>query len=401
MNAATVNIKDYILDLATENTPSVSYEIVLQNNTDFIISRSTAKTKRELVILISQGLYYIKDDKKRITQITLATLKTFLKDLKTNLKLEQVYWMPIVTKDSAEKIEQIISDDLCADMCRHNVLPSEQPAWYGEYWKQNSKLFLQLHSMFPNIADGDKYMPGFMLAFELDKKFGYNEAIYFANQLVQSGVAEFTASDRYKHYTSRNCRGFMDILENSNYNLQLRRLIDYVLFDLYGQGIASIDHQVWRKYNDYLEMQLLFFGKIKEKYPPNLKTAHDIISLKTNQAKEIEQYENFAEQVKKAEHLAYQNDDYCIVVPTQPQEIADEGVSLNHCVRSYIGRVANGECHILFLRKTGAPDQSHVTLQLCGDTICQTQGGNRHRLSQEERLFLEQWAAEKDIRIAA
>ena len=34
------------------------------------------------------------------------------------------------------------------------------------------------------------------------------------------------------------------------------------------------------------------------------------------------------------------------------QELADEGINLSHCVGDYISRVASGDCHILFLRRS-------------------------------------------------
>ena len=57
-----VTIKDYIIDIdSTATKNSTTYEVVLENNTDFIIKRWTRTTERELVILVSKGLYYIKD----------------------------------------------------------------------------------------------------------------------------------------------------------------------------------------------------------------------------------------------------------------------------------------------------------------------------------------------------
>ena len=52
------------------------------------------------------------------------------------------------------------------------------------------------------------------------------------------------------------------------------------------------------------------------------------------------------------------------MVPTKPEELAEEGINLSHCVGQYVDRVAGGECHILF------------------------------------RRFLVQWGREKDIQIA-
>ena len=55
---STVSLKDYIIDLGgAKQKPSVSYEVVLENNTDFIVRRQTQKLQKELVILVSQRLY--------------------------------------------------------------------------------------------------------------------------------------------------------------------------------------------------------------------------------------------------------------------------------------------------------------------------------------------------------
>lgn len=88
------------------------------------------------------------------------------------------------------------------------------------------------------------------------------------------------------------------------------------------------------------------------------------------------------------------------MVPTKPEELAEEGINLSHCVGDYIERVAEGECHILFLRRRGAPERSLVTLQLSGKRICQAQGFNRRPITDQERRFLMQWGREKDIQIA-
>ena len=67
---------------------------------------------------------------------------------------------------------------------------------------------------------------------------------------------------------------------------------------------------------------------------------------------------------------------------------------------TYIERVANGECHILFLRYRDIPEESLVTLQLSGKQICQAQGMNRRPLTTQEYRFLKQWGREKEIEIA-
>ena len=186
----------------------------------------------------------------------------------------------------------------------------------------------------------------------------------------------------------------------SPYRINLRRFIDYILFDLYAQGYSKVTKRFFIEYLDYLQMQQDFYGKVKEKYPTHFKTEHDVIALKVNQAKLLTECENFVQQSESIKDLAYSGSGYCIVIPTKPEELADEGINLSHCVGDYIDRVANGECHILFLRRRAEPDRSLVTLQLSGRRICQAQGMNRRPITGQERKFLEHWGREKDIQIA-
>jgi len=398
--AAPVSIQDYILNLSDKTAAKVTYQVVLENNTDFILSRKTLKTERELVILVSQSLYYIRDKgSDKAESVSLGTLKSFLRDLKEDIALQSVHWMPVISKDSAERIDSVITDEVFSDMCRHNVLRNINDLdWYGSYWELNSKLFMQLTEMFPTLSDSSKYRPSIPLIFELDKRYGYNEAIYFASQLTKSGIRTFSAVNKYNYGNNapKDCDGFIQLLE-PEYNLNLRRLIDYLLFDLYAQGITEIDRSVWTEYRDYLDMQLQFYGKIREKYPAHLKTEHDVMTLKTNENKILQQNEEFVNQNKRVADLAYEHSGYCVVVPEQPQDLVEEGVGLSHCVGSYAERVVQGDCNILFLRKTVIPSEPLVTIQVSGKNLCQAQGKNRRSVTKDERRFLERWCAAKGL----
>ena len=412
--APTVNIRDYFLDKDPQAYAKAasSYEVVLQNNTDFIISRKTAKTERELVILISQGLFYFKEARGGgIEEITLSKLKTYLRDLKDDsITLSQVLWLPELSKDTTERLMNIISNEVFGDMCRHNMLTEiSDPAWYAGYWKQNEKLFIKLHSIFPTIKDSssNKYRASLPIIFELDKRFGYNEAMFFAETLLQSGIEQYTSStennwrygNNYERIENIDLKGFLQLLDEP-YSLNLRRLVEYIFYDAYSQGISKIDQSFWKTYEDYLAMQIKVFGKIREKYPKALKTEHDIMALKVNAIEIVAKCEDFAARSAEISELAYTGKSYSIVVPDAPQQIADEGINLSHCVGSYVDRIIKGDCHILFLRKTRSPDQSLVTLQLCGGRVNQAEGNHRRRISEEERRFLRNWGQEKHIQIA-
>lgn len=403
-----VTIKDYIIDIdSTAAKSSTAYEVVLENNTDFIIKRWTRTTERELVILVSKGLYYIKDCKSgTVDALTESSLNSFLRDLKDNfIQLHQVHWLTMIFRESVELIMKVITDEQLTDMCRHNVLVNMyDPSWYTPFWEQNSKLFTRLYRLFPNMADKRKYQTSIPVIFWIEDQYGANEAMYFAEKLVQSGISQLNFNNNYSCYRNevgppRDPGMFVKVML-SPYNINLRRFIDYILFDLYAQGYSVVEKNFFVEYLDYLRMQVDFYGKIKEKYPAHFKTQHDVIALKVNQAKLAAKCENFVEQNEAIQDLTYSGKGYCIVIPSKPEELADEGINLSHCVGDYIDRVANGECHILFLRRRAEPDRSLVTLQLSGRRICQAQGMNRRPITGQERKFLEHWGREKDIQIA-
>jgi hypothetical protein len=123
-----VDIRDYFLDKSSGANKKTSaldaFEVVLQNNTDFIIARTTAKSIKELVVLISQGLFYFKEKKRgKIEDVTFDGVKTFIKGLRDDsIALDQVLWFPALNKESVNRLINVITDDTFIEMCRHNVL---------------------------------------------------------------------------------------------------------------------------------------------------------------------------------------------------------------------------------------------------------------------------------------
>ena len=400
----SVDIKDYIITGKIEKkAPVAEYSVILENNTDFIISRKTAKTERELVILISQNLYYLKDKKtEKIEDVSPESLKSYFRDLKEGLPLKSVNWIETLDKECYPRINRIISDESLSDMCRHNLIDSKltDPSRLQVFWVQNGKLLIRLHELFPSLSEPNKYMPSLKLIFKMDEVYGYNEALHFASQLAKSSIQYFSDRRSY-HYddydNSLSPENFIGLVQKKEYNLQLRRLTDYLLFDLYKQGVTSIDSITLKDYEDYLKMQVDYYGRVREKYPKYFQTEHDVMSMKVQIIKDAQEIESFSTQIKNASDLAYSGKVYSIIIPKTPQDLTDEGINLCHCVGAYVKRVADGECYVLFMRRTNAITHSLVTVQVSGKTVNMAQGMKRRRVSSEERQFLHLWGAKKGL----
>lgn len=118
---------------------------------------------------------------------------------------------------------------------------------------------------------------------------------------------------------------------------------------------------------DYVKMANLLKVKIDKKIPADVVRLHDlfkdqIIYLKN---KEIEiMFAGVVKSNNKLVELLPESDDFTIISPSNPNDLIQEGLVLNHCVGSYIDRYASGYSKIFFVRRKSATDQSFVTLEL-------------------------------------
>ena len=99
-------LQDYIIDVEAAKPKVSGYDVVLQNNSDFIIRRKTAKLEQDLVVLVSKDLYYLKNVKTgAVESLSESNLRTFLRNLQDGMiPLDQVLWMPHLFKESTARI---------------------------------------------------------------------------------------------------------------------------------------------------------------------------------------------------------------------------------------------------------------------------------------------------------
>lgn len=203
------------------------------------------------------------------------------------------------------------------------------------------------------------------LAHSFYKRKGYDALRMFVEEYVKSSI-ESVAYSRYNYGYygyGRNTYSGYDFL---TYDLDTKRVIEYICFDLYKQGYTSIPCST---YYDYLRMSNEYYGKIKDKYPEYLDTAHDVMAIKHSEAKErIDKeaferiYDAFKRNFKEYEEISYNK--IKLIRPENAESLVDEGINLGHCVGSYISRVKSGECIILFARRIGSEDNSYLTVEL-------------------------------------
>lgn len=106
--------------------------------------------------------------------------------------------------------------------------------------------------------------------------------------------------------------------------------------------------------------------------------AHDQISAIYNRISDKKRYEvlssKFDFQKKKWDKLLYTEKDFSVIAPKEVSDIAEEGIKLRHCVKTYIDSVCDGNTIIMFIRKTNDIRTPFYTLEVKNNEVRQCHG---------------------------
>lgn len=152
---------------------------------------------------------------------------------------------------------------------------------------------------------------------------------------------------------------------------------------------------VMRELYDYASMMQKISHKF-DKYPRHFLTTHKIACRNYNRLKQEFSEQLFKQRIDKSLELSY--GDYCFIYPRNIDEIKQEAVSQNNCVASYIDKVIEGKCHILFLRKKDKPKDSLVTIEVRNNHIVQARRRFNDPVTEEDQEAIDVWNKKFDIK---
>ena len=173
----------------------------------------------------------------------------------------------------------------------------------------------------------------------------------------------------------------------NDYNYQMQSLLTYIDNLMTYEALDSFSN-VSRELCDYARMMSRISTKF-EKYPKNFLTTHKIACRNYNRLKEQFIEEDFQKRMDPSLEYVYGN--YKFIYPETTQDIKDEACMQGNCVASYIQRVINGDCHILFLRKKDDLEHSLVTIEVRNNKIVQAKGRFNRDVTAEEQEAIDQW----------
>lgn len=184
------------------------------------------------------------------------------------------------------------------------------------------------------------------------------------NSTLYKEVFEMNYNKRYMSYWGTNIQKFAYELCSYVFDMdKIKR--DFFLYFFIDQKFMQImnPHDVYSLVNKYLAACRLL--NIKPKKTSNgmrelvevLKAADD---FKEYNSSELWQtiYTNAAEK------LNFETDKFQILLPKEPRDLVEEGAKMHHCVGSYINKVQEGECYIVFIRKKENLEKPYITAQI-------------------------------------
>lgn len=421
----SVDIKDY-LKINTEEKkkkenssysyPTYYYEVIFDNGCDLIIRRTTGTgIQRDLTIIPSENLVFIRDVKKGVDKQVNSDgqISQFFQIYGDDFdkligSIKNPYYHVKYISNLASRILRIKSSNIVREFLKRAMNPYPIFGGYASnslenlltrQMKQNPTTFSKIYQ---RLVDGksDKELENIdrilVHALGIAEKINYNNAIWMIDKIEESNSS--FELPMFEGFNGTPYTLITDLIEE--YKLDFQSLINYLFFDLYAQGISIINDNILSIYEDTLKMQTLMYdGKVRDKYPKHLKETHDKVTLIYNLNQEYFDHKQAVKLHNECKNLEYQDENYCIVTPEDSSELINEGISLHHCVGSYVDRVNKGRTSILFLRNVDTPNESLITIEYQDGTIKQVRGLCERLMNDKERKFFDKWTKKFKIKV--
>lgn len=142
---------------------------------------------------------------------------------------------------------------------------------------------------------------------------------------------------------------------------------------------------------DYAHMAQAIRGENYERFPSNLARSHNVLAANKDMLEKIDEETEamFKEAVEDYKHLEgevyipKQKMRWVMKAPSCSKEIIDEGISLNHCVSSYVDLIAQRASQILFLRHADEPNTPLYTVEVIGGVVTEAKGNYNEELPED------------------
>lgn len=326
-----------------------------------------------------RNYYYCKytyDSNRMVNKIT--NVGSFLERVKYYSNVEQYFACGFINVDLDTRSRNHLSCPM-----------SEIPKGLIKICKQyNIRLDKQVLNSYNNIPN--------LYPVLLGMKFNSIRQTDIENILVTYGTNYDVHEQNFNPYTysyRQKTRIYIKFLVE-DYNYNIKSLLTYLDNLMTYEAIEDFEDLI-NEFYDYVSMSKKISEKY-EKYPRYFLSTHRITCRNYNRLKETFVEQDFQTRIKK--EYEYTINNYKFIYPVTTQEIKDEAVQQANCVASYIQKVIDGECDIMFLRKRNTNKQQNeqypdslVTLEIRDYNVVQAKGKFNRDCTDEEKELIKQF----------
>ncbi|WP_395546827.1 MULTISPECIES: PcfJ domain-containing protein [unclassified Lacrimispora] len=226
-----------------------------------------------------------------------------------------------------------------------------------DFYKVNPNAHVLAYNLeYMSLTDNDIYKVWSTNNYDYDRETGYHYWSYFNKLLTEYG------------YTAKPLLLYLDQLKT----FEALDDVKTTLSELY----------------DYANMMNTISPKF-DKYPRHFLTTHKIACRNYDRLKREFPEDIFKKRIDKSLEFTFK--DYIFIYPDSTEDIKTEAVRQNNCVASYIDKVIDGKCHILFMRRKNEPDESLVTLEVRNNYIVQAKRRFNDPVTKEDQEAIDKW----------
>ena len=434
-----MDVRDLILDTnpttfnesapkRKRNTPKPpEWEVVLSDAIDGAIRRKTSKTSRLMVWLMSQGQFYIKDERTGdIEQLTGANMAKFLAGSDSSIKSPVPWctgWID-ATRKHADRFVELVANEDFQWMAKHGIKKVDYsdysfPSWYG-LKQERERLDSPLPKMVKKVCEE-------VIGQERVKALMNRSSVRNDTEVKAKGLLEGNQLDEIKFFESKFgldwTRAYIRTYLNApfvgyqlpnldyyarnmfeRYNFKPARFVEYLFGESVRQGYGKVDDNYYRRgadlddfvrtWSDTLDMQVQTRGKVYDKYPDEIDSMHRKLSFKVRLMEIDIDETSFKEHSERLAKHAKQDAYFLIRPPFNKADMVDEASQQANCLASYIPTYAANKTDIYFLRRSIEPEKSHVTVEVRDGRIRQAYAACNCRPDDESLEWLAKWAEE-------
>ncbi len=125
--------------------------------------------------------------------------------------------------------------------------------------------------------------------------------------------------------------------------------------------------------------------------PKDFSALHNALSTELSAIRNKEKYEKVKKTLRSEKSFAFSHGAFCLIVPKTANEIVMEGKNQEHCVGTYLDRVADKKSVIVFIRRAEELDKAFYTMEINPETmkVVQCRGRKNSDMTPEVRSFVE------------